>query len=356
MIERNLRSHAKRRVEEAPVTENLSKNESNENIKGLGKKVVKQQCTYGVNTKNDSDLNVLKERRGICTRSMETMLVHKQKVSSNYKRSREQKEVQRDLEKSSEKEGLEEENGVKVSKKTNKSNVSVSKQESSRKISAQTVSMINEQLDRILKRLDSNETRFKEQLDHLNESMELLKGKVMEEISNRAEVSPNPHYEPLTQRDISLRTPLFSRDKEGNSPLKTRYSDYSGDSTRNSSFSQKEPYPPSSAMALYKVSRDMRSSPQIHSTKKRQKWTEDEVVALIDLVSIYGPSWAKIKKMDVHGWLQRRTQVDLKDKARVIKQHLLETPDIWHQFVSQCANWEAVSVGHSVGHRGVHSS
>ncbi|QSL66282.1 hypothetical protein MERGE_000660 [Pneumocystis wakefieldiae] len=265
-----------------------------------------------------------------------TMLVHKQNASK----------------KSCEKEGLEEEIAVKVPKKKIKTNVSLSKHESPRKISVRTVSMINEQLDRILRRLESNETHVKEQLDHLNKSMELLKGKVMD----RSEVSPNNRYETLSLKDISLRTPLFSRDKEDSSPLKTRYSDCPENSARNTSFSQKEPYPPNSAMALYKVSQDMRSAPQIHSTKKRQKWTEDEVVALIDLVSIYGPSWAKIKKMDVHGWLQRRTQVDLKDKARIIKQHLLETPDIWHQFVSQCANWEAVSVGHSVGHRGVHSS
>ncbi|KTW26971.1 hypothetical protein T552_02462 [Pneumocystis carinii B80] len=353
MTERNLRSRVKRRGEEMQGTGKQQKNEFNEGMKGKGGKVAKEQCTYGVNTKNDNDMSILKERRMMRTRSMEAISAYKQSVLNRKRRSREERKNRRNQEKLREKEVLEEENGVKMAKKTNKMNVSVSKKELPRKVNAQTVSMINEQLERILKRLDANETRFKEQLDHLNESMEMLKGKVMQETSD---MSQNSHYEPLTQKDASLRTPLFSRDKEGTSPSRTRCSDYSRNSTRNSSFSQTESYPPSSAIALYKVSQDMRSSPQIHTVKKRQKWTEDEVVALIDLVSIYGPSWAKIKKMDVHGWLQRRTQVDLKDKARIIKQHLLETPDIWNQFVSQCANWEAVSVGNSHGHRGVHSS
>ncbi|KAG5518439.1 hypothetical protein PMAC_002834 [Pneumocystis sp. 'macacae'] len=226
------------------------------------------------------------------------------------------------------------------------------KQNTMEKSDIQPMSSINEQLERILHRLDTNETRFKEQLHHLNQSVEQLKGKVLEEMSNKEIEFPNDQY--IHQKDI--RSEQFSERNKGDKvSLKCLHSDLSQRSSMDLTHDENDLYPSNSAMALYKISQDIRSPSHYHSSRKRQKWTEDEVVALIDLVSIYGPSWAKIKKMDVHGWLQRRTQVDLKDKARIIKQHLLETPDIWNQFVLQCENWEAVSVGNSLGHRGVHS-
>lgn len=55
-------------------------------------------------------------------------------------------------------------------------------------------------------------------------------------------------------------------------------------------------------------------------------WSREEIATLIRLWSAYGNAWAYIKDMDdrsVKPVLQHRTQVDLKDKIRNIKQYML---------------------------------
>lgn len=52
--------------------------------------------------------------------------------------------------------------------------------------------------------------------------------------------------------------------------------------------------------------------------RERHAWTEDEKAALIEGVEEYGCRWALIKS-EYGNYLERRTQVDLKDKARNMK-------------------------------------
>ncbi|KAG4304296.1 hypothetical protein PORY_002271 [Pneumocystis oryctolagi] len=301
-------------------------------------------------------------RHRMRTRSMEVTLVNKQSDLNHLKEVRHESEIMKktvirnvDLEKEDVIDKVNNKAASKVKKVRNKTNSSPAiKLDSLQKFSTQPISTINKQLEAILKRLDNNEIRFKEQLHHLNQSMEQLKEKVMEEIPNK--IIPSPDIQRISQEAIQTTESLSRKNEINESSLKHHYSDYSQRSFVNLNHDENESHLSNSVMTYYKLSQDTRSPHRYNTSRRRQKWTEEEVIALIDLVSIYGPSWSKIKKMDVHGWLQRRTQVDLKDKARIIKQHLLETPDIWHQFVRQCGNWEAVSVGHSLGHRGVHSS
>ena len=52
----------------------------------------------------------------------------------------------------------------------------------------------------------------------------------------------------------------------------------------------------------------------------RRPWTEEEVEALMEYMDEYGCSWAAIKAADSENqYLERRSQVDLKDKARNMK-------------------------------------
>ncbi|CCJ29628.1 unnamed protein product, partial [Pneumocystis jirovecii] len=338
--------------EETGQKENRKEN-SEKPIKGLKRQRTDDQTSLSMNKDDHS------ERRGhrMRTRSMEAISTNKQSGLYHMKEVRsdsgirEQEAVAKNNELRKGRVAVENDETVNRAKKAqNKINSSpIIKQNTTQKSDIQPMSTINKQLERILQRLDSNETRFKEQLHHLNQSVEQLKGKVLEEMPNKEIEFPRNQHIP--QKDIQLAEFFSERNKGEKAPLKYHPSDISRRSSIDLNHDENDPYPSNSAMALYKISQEIRSPPHYHSSRKRQKWTEDEVVALIDLVSIYGPSWAKIKKMDIHGWLQRRTQVDLKDKARIIKQHLLETPDIWNQFVLQCENWEAVSVGNSLGHR-----
>jgi len=55
--------------------------------------------------------------------------------------------------------------------------------------------------------------------------------------------------------------------------------------------------------------------------RERHQWTEDEEAALISGIEEYGCRWSLIKQQDSagEGFLERRTQVDLKDKARIMR-------------------------------------
>ncbi|KAG4303278.1 hypothetical protein PCANB_000532 [Pneumocystis canis] len=353
MSQRVLRKRIKTTLIETP--ESVENQAENNSLKTSVKYQLKRHRTHE-ETNKDQSVDRVNQQKRVRTRSMDALPGDRNIINdlkSSDRKSLEKRTI------SQQKELLEEiitvEQSEKNSDKINNSST-LQKYDFSQNSGTQSISTINEQLEYILQRLNNNETLFKEQLHHLNELMELLKGKVLDEISNKDEPSQDIQRQSLYQKDTQLQEPLFRRDNEDGSPLESRYPGHFHHFPRNLNYDENDFCNSSSAMTLYKISQEMRSPVRSHPSRKRQKWTEDEVVALIDLVNIYGPSWAKIKKMDIHGWLQRRTQVDLKDKARIIKQHLLETPEIWNQFLRHCENWEAVSVGNSVGHRGVHSS
>ncbi|SCU82777.1 LADA_0C07910g1_1 [Lachancea dasiensis] len=72
-----------------------------------------------------------------------------------------------------------------------------------------------------------------------------------------------------------------------------------------------------------------RETPIERKPKQKRLWTKEEETALIDALKIYGPSWSKI--LELHGAggslsesLKRRTQVQLKDKARNWKMYFLK--------------------------------
>lgn len=79
------------------------------------------------------------------------------------------------------------------------------------------------------------------------------------------------------------------------------------------------------------------------------------IALLITAVGDYGPQWSLLeRKYGEHGTreLRFRTQVDLKDKARLIKQHYLEQGE-YERCVKEYPGWEAVSIGKKL--RGIHS-
>ncbi len=59
--------------------------------------------------------------------------------------------------------------------------------------------------------------------------------------------------------------------------------------------------------------------------QSRRAWSDEEVEALMEYMDEYGCSWAAIKSADAdRGFLVRRSQVDLKDKARNMKYDYLK--------------------------------
>jgi hypothetical protein len=76
----------------------------------------------------------------------------------------------------------------------------------------------------------------------------------------------------------------------------------------------------------------------------RKEWTAEEVGALILYITRWGPAWSRIKQYDDgkkfhRSFLQRRSQVDLKDKARNIKYTMLRDRCRLHE------NWRGVTLG-----------